>query len=118
MSEPIIKKRKVLYEGMKNGWSAQGVIELLEGIDGIRAVQIDDQKKLIRLEYDLRKIIFESVENSLHEAGFILSRKIKERIKRGMAKFTEQNELDNLKVTPSSCHQDPKGNSKNGSGCH
>lgn len=118
MSEPIIKKRKILYEGMKNGRSSQRVKELLEGIDGIQAVQVDDQKKLVRLDYDLRKIIFESVENSLHDAGLILSRKLKERIKRGMAKFTEQNELDNLKVTPASCHKDPKDNSNGGRRCH
>lgn len=64
--------------------------------------------KEAKLELNMKKINFETVEKILRELGLRLSSRLGERIKRWMAKFTEQNELDNLASHPVSCCTDPK----------
>jgi len=108
MAEPLIKKRKFAVAGIKDQENANKVKEYLNKKEGISAVTVDSQRGFVRVEYDLRKINFETIEKSITELGFSLSQKIKEKFKRGMAKFTEQNELDNLTATTSSCCEDPK----------
>jgi len=108
MAEPLIKKRKFAVAAMKDQENVNKVKEYLNKKEGINAVNVDSQKGFVRVEYDLRKINFETIEKSIKELGFSLSQKIKEKFKREMAKFTEQNELDNLTATPSSCCEDPK----------
>jgi hypothetical protein len=77
--------------------------------EGMVAVDLDVQKKVLRLEYDLNKVKFEVIEKSLKKLGVKLSKKFSERWKRGMVKYTEQNELDNLNAPLTSCCDDPKG---------
>jgi copper chaperone CopZ len=108
MAEPLIKKRKFDVTGMKDQANENRVKEHLNKKTGVIAVDVDSQKGFVRVEYDLRKISFEAIEESVKELGFSLSQKIAEKFKRGMARFTEQNELDNLTATPSSCCEDPK----------
>jgi len=108
MAEPLIKKRKFAVGGMKDQGNVNKIKEYLNKKEGISALNVDSQKGFVRVEYDLRKINFETIEKFIEELGFGLSQKIKEKFKRGMAKFTEQNELDNLTATPSSCCEDPK----------
>jgi copper chaperone CopZ len=108
MKEPLIKKRKFAVARIKDQGSVNKIKECLSKRTGIIAVDAEGQKGFVRVEYDLRKINFEAIEKSIKELGFNLSQKITEKCKRGMAKFTEQNELDNLTATPSSCCEDPK----------
>ena len=108
MAETLIKKRKFAVAGMKDQENVNKVKEYLNKKEGISAVNVDSQRGFVRVGYDLSKINFEAIEKSIKELGFSLSQKIKEKFKREMAKFTEQNELDNLTATPSSCCEDPK----------
>ncbi len=108
MAEPLIKKRKFAVSGMKDQGNVNKVKEYLNKKTGMITVDVESQKGFVGVEYDLRKINFETIEKSIEELGLILSQKITERFKRGMAKFTEQNELDNLTAVPSSCCEDPK----------
>jgi hypothetical protein len=108
MAEPLIKKRKIVVAGIKDQKSVNKIKEYLIKKAGIVAVDSEAQKGLVRVEYNLRQINFETIEKSIIELGFSFSQKVSERFKRGMAKFTEQNELDNLNATPSSCCEDPK----------
>lgn len=108
MAEPLIKKRKIPVVGMNDQLSRSNIIDSLKNKEGIIAISVDNQRGHLRVEYDLRNINFETVEKSIIEAGFELSKKIMEKFKRGMAKYTEQNELDNLTAAPSSCCSDPK----------
>jgi len=108
MKEPLIKKRKIAVVGIKNQESVNKIKEYLIKKTGIVAVDAEAQKGFVRVEYDLRKINFETIEKSIKELGFGLSQKVSEKLKRGMAKFTEQNELDNLSAPISSCCADPK----------
>lgn len=108
MEEPLMKKRKIAFVGIKDQESLNKIKEYLNKKTGMIAVDVESQKGFVGVEYDLRKINFETIEKSIEELGFSLSQKITEKFKRGMAKFTEQNELDNLNAVPSSCCEDPK----------
>jgi len=108
MTETLIKKRKFAVAGIKDQESVNEIKEYLNKKAGVIAVDVDSQKGFVRVEYDLRQINFETIEKSIIELGFSFSQKVSEKFKRGMAKFTEQNELDNLSARPSSCCSDPK----------
>jgi hypothetical protein len=112
MGEKIVKKRKIKL-GSKKGYSlGNGVRDSLLRADGIISVDIDSQKNHIQVEYELKKINFETIEQLICKAGLELSDNWTEKFKRGMSKFTEQNELDNLKAPVTSCCDDPKGGAK------
>lgn len=108
MVEPLIKKRKIAVVGIKDQLNVNRIKNDLEKKEGIIEVDVDEAKGYVEVEYDLRKINFEKIEKSIDKMGIDLSKKITEKLKRGMAKFTEQNELDNLTATPSSCCEDPR----------
>jgi len=105
--ESIIKKRRIAVQGGRDGLNDDKIKDELERNDGIITIDVDQIKGRIDVAYDLRKIDFEKIESFLEELGIDLSKKIRERLKRGLAKFTEQNELDNFKAKPSSCCEDP-----------
>lgn len=86
-------------------------------MQGVIFVELDSRKKILRLTYDLRKTKFETIERRLDELGLVLSRELIERFKGGLAKFTEQNELDHLNAPVSSCCDDPKSNSQDCKSC-
>lgn len=108
MKERLIKKRKFAVTGIKDQRNADEIKESLMRKAGMIEVDVDCREGFVRIKYDLKKTKFETIEESIKEIGFGLSQKIKEKLKRGMAKFTEQNELDNLTASPSSCCSDPK----------
>ena len=117
IKDPIVKKRKFDIENIPEATGIRRIKESLRGINGIRAAEIDTKKGILQLEYDLRQIKFEDIEKVIERSGLELSRKRFQRWKRGMAKFTEQNELDNLSAPASSCCEDPKGNAEGCSRC-
>jgi copper chaperone CopZ len=117
MRDPIVRKRKVVVEGLAQVSEINRIEEGLMKITGMISVDVNVQKKALRLNYDLRKTKFEVIEKSIKELGLNLSQKFFQRLKRGMAKFTEQNELDNLNAPLSSCCDDPKGNVRDCNSC-
>jgi hypothetical protein len=117
MKDPIVKKRKVGFEGVVQVSDINRIEEGLMRMDGMISVDADFNKNVLRLEYDLRKTKFEGIEKSIKELGLKLSQKFSERYKRGMAKFIEQNELDNQNASLSSCCDDPKGNLRDCNSC-
>ena len=108
MSEKLIKKRKVSIEKIKDKYREKEIEKLLDNEPGIIFIEVNGQKGYINIEYDLQQIKFEKIERRIEKMEINLSKKITEKFKRGLAKFTEQNELDNLKAVPSSCCSDPK----------
>jgi len=108
MAESLIKKRKITIAGLQDQISLNELKEALSKEEGVITVDVDGRKGFLRIEYDLKQITFEVIEKSIKELGFKLSQKLTEKFKRGMAKFTEQNERDNLSAAPSSCCEDPK----------
>ncbi|MDH4218007.1 MAG: hypothetical protein OEY18_00660 [Candidatus Aminicenantes bacterium] len=117
MKNPIVRKRKVAIESLAQVPDINRIEESLLRITGMISVDVDVQKNVFRLEYDLRKIKFEVIEKSIKELDLKLSQKFFQRFKRGMAKFTEQNELDNLNAPLSTCCDDPKGNVRDCNSC-
>jgi hypothetical protein len=109
MAETILKKRKIALAGPIGEEHAGKIIRSLSQKQGILACKIDKSKGTLNLEYNLLQIKFETIENSIKDLGFQLSGKIREKLKRGMAKFTEQNELDNLAAPSLPCCSDPEG---------
>jgi len=79
--------------------------------NGVSEVRLDEQCKVISVEYDLLKVTFEEIEKWLVDSNIIFSKGFLDRWKRGWSKFTEQNELDNLLAKPTSCCDDPKSSS-------
>lgn len=55
------------------------------------------------VKYDLKKCREELIERWLIEEGFLLANSVLERFKRGFIKFTEENEMDNLKIHQTCC---------------
>ncbi len=108
MVEPLIKKGKIAVVGIKDQLNVNKIKNELREKIGRIEVDVDEAKGYVEVKYDLRKINFEKIEKSIDKMGIDLSKKITEKLKRGMAKFTEQNELDNLTATPSSCCEDPR----------
>ena len=117
MKDPIVKKRKVSIESVVQVSDINRIEESLMRINGMISAGVDLSKNVLKLEYDLRKIKFEVIEKSIKELGLKLSQKFLRRCKRGMAKFTEQNELDNQNAPLSSCCDDPKGGVKDCNSC-
>lgn len=108
MAESLIKKRKFTIAGLGDPSNKERIKEYLSNKTGMIKVDFDSQRGIVKVEYDLSKINFETIERSIKELGFRLSQRINEKLKRGMTKFTEQNELDNLSAPSSSCCEDPK----------
>lgn len=117
MKDPIVRKKKVAIENLGYVSDINRVEESLMKINGMISIDSDVQKNVLRLKYDLSKIKFEVIEKSIKELGLKLSKKFFRRLKRGLAKFTEQNELDNLNAPLSSCCDDPKGNVRDCNSC-
>ncbi|MFQ6069997.1 MAG: heavy-metal-associated domain-containing protein [Candidatus Aminicenantales bacterium] len=108
MAEALIKRRKLAVLGLEDRSRVGRVKSDLGKREGIISFSVDELRGKIEIEYDLWKINFETIEKLIKKAGFRLSQKIGEKLKRGMTKFTEQNELDNFKSAPHSCCEDPK----------
>ncbi len=112
MGEKIIKKRKIKLVSKEAFLHGNGIRSSLLSTEGIISVDLDPQKNHIQVEYELKKISFEAIEKLISESGLILSNKWTDKFKRGMSKFTEQNELDNYNAPVSSCCDDPKAEAK------
>lgn len=116
-NDPIIKKRKFGLGKIHEGVDIRGIEETLRGINGTMTAEIDQKSSLLCLEYDLMQVRFEHLEKVIEKSGLSFSRKRFQRWKRGMAKFTEQNELDNLNAPASSCCELPKTNTGDCQSC-
>ncbi len=108
MIDPIVKKRKFAVEKIPKAADIGQIEENLRGIKGISVADIDPKRAVVQLEYDLRQVKFEDIEKVIEKLGLKFSQKLFQRWKRGMAKFTEQNELESLNAPVSSCCKDPR----------
>lgn len=79
----VIKRLKELYE-------AEAVVDMGKGY--------------LSVDYDLKKCKEEFVEMTMIECGFELDDSIMQKIKRSLAKFKEENELDNIHSHPTCCN--------------
>ena len=108
MADPILKKRKIAFAENISSENKKKIEEHIKKQEGVSVVDIDRVKREVNIEYDLRRINFERIEKALKDLRIPLSNRLMEKWKRSMAKYTEQNELDNLAAKPESCCKDPK----------
>ncbi|NIM57974.1 MAG: hypothetical protein GTO16_03395 [Candidatus Aminicenantes bacterium] len=108
MNNKWIKRRKIKLDETKNHFDEMALKIYLELQVGIHTSDYDKKNGILLVEYELQKINFKTMEKLFSELGIELSNKWKEKLKRGMVKFKEQNELDNLSIKPHSCYEDPK----------
>ncbi len=110
MKDRIKRKRKIKFVLDNSETIGKRVRNVLCGKNGLLEVRLDEQEKVIIVEYDLAKVTFEQIEKWLEDSEIALSKSLFDRWKRGWTKFTEQNELDSLSAKPTSCCEDPKSN--------
>ncbi len=79
------------------------IVEKLKDLYDAEAT-VDMEKGYLSVDYDLKKCKEEFIEMTLVECGFELDDSIMQRIKRGLTKFKEENELDNLHTRPTCCN--------------
>jgi hypothetical protein len=111
MKETLIRKRNIKIVPNDAGTLGKRERNALSKREGILKVRLDDQEKVISVEYDLMKVSFEEIEKWISDSGISLPNNLFDRWKRGWTRFTEQNELDNLSAKPTSCCDDPKSSS-------
>ncbi|MBU4330665.1 MAG: hypothetical protein KKB53_09220 [Acidobacteria bacterium] len=107
----LVARRKIKIVPVNLETIGKRVKDALCEKNGITEVRIDEQKMVISVKYDLLRVNFTEIEKWLESSDISFSKGLFERWKRGWAKFTEQNELDNFSEKPTSCCDDPKSSS-------
>ena len=69
MQEPLIKKRKIGLSGVKSRSDRYLILDYLNRKDGVIEVEVDIQKGLLKIKYDLLKINFERIVKYIKEVG-------------------------------------------------
>ena len=113
MNPPNIKKRKLNFDSDN---STQTLLHLKQDFDqteGILKTSINLKQKYIYIEYDFNQIKFETIEKNILSSGLPLSTKKWHKFKRGLIKYTEQNESDQLIVPPRPCCNLPESATRN-----
>lgn len=108
MDDKLIKTKRIKLDKIKNQIDEVALKIYLERFKGIQAAEYNKKEDVIIVKYELEKTNFEGIEKLLINLKIELSNNWNDRLKRGMVKFTEKNELDNLAIKPHSCCEDPK----------
>ena len=97
----ILKHHHIRFKAPPDGAAPEWESELGK-VRGVKEVRIDAAGGDVFVEYDLALCCEEAIEKWMVHEGFILDDHLMERVKRGWIHYTEENELDALRVTPSS----------------
>ena len=110
----ILKYHHIRFKASPAGSPAEWESELRE-VRGVTEVSIDAAKSDVFVEYDLALCCEEAIERWMVHEGFVLDDRLVERLKRGWIHYTEENEIDALKIIPHSrCGVEDKGGAKKG----
>ncbi len=85
-------------DGNQDEWEA-----LFRKVKGVSEVRVDAGMGDVYVEYDLAECSEEAIERCMVQAGFVLDDSVMERVKRGWIRYTEENEIDALRLNPRSC---------------
>jgi copper chaperone CopZ len=97
----ILKHHHISFKAPPAGTAAEWE-SALRKVRGVVKVSIDAAKGDVFVEYDLALCCEEAIEKWMVHEGFVLDDHLMERVKRGWIHYTEENELDALKMIPSS----------------
>lgn len=101
------RKIKLLHA---NASVNEQIEKALLNLDGIQNFNFDPKQQILTVTYDLEKVMFKTIESLLQSAGIQMDNSWVSRMKRSWLNFTEQNELDNLHVSPTCCSHPPEVN--------
>lgn len=97
-----LKHHQVLF---KEG-PAGGTVEwerIIKKVTGVTNVSIDEELKVVFVEYNILKCCEEAIEHWMVKSGFVLDDSFLQRMKRGLIHYTEENEQESLKGKAQSC---------------
>jgi copper chaperone CopZ len=98
----ILKHHHISFKAPPDGGVAEWESKLAR-VQGVKEVRIDAARGDVFVEYDLAHCSEEAVERWMVHEGFVLDDHLMERVKRGWIHYTEENEIDALKMNPRSC---------------
>ena len=98
----ILKTRKFKLSSVTDDQTDQ-IEQIFSGRDGIKEVQFNSNNKVLKMTYNLESIMLKKIEQLLYNEGIHIDAGFGQKIKRNWQHFTEQNELDNLHVSPTCC---------------
>jgi len=101
----IIKSRRIRLSASPSPKLAGSIKDNLQQLMGVKDLQLDGRS--IRIRYDLKQATFAQIERSLENIGFILDDAWWRRFKRGLIKYIESNELENLATPQVACCNRP-----------
>jgi len=104
--DEIIKRRTLRFSENSSERRKTNISDHLSAIDGVKTVSED--KGVVRLEYDLRKVQLSDIEGAIEQSGFTLANTLLARLKRVAVRTMEQNELDNMTQRLSPCCSNPR----------
>lgn len=85
-----VKRREIAFKlSHPDPEQAQTAVELLRDIEGVQTVNLKDPQR-IELEYDLRVICLEQIEDALRHVGFKLDNSLYYRLLRALFYHTEE----------------------------
>jgi len=88
--------------------SAVKIREGLGSHDGVLMIAVSPSRKKVTVEYDLHRIQFPAIEKALAEMGLELSSNWLHSLQHNWLRFSEENELANLKHKPHCCNKSPR----------
>jgi copper chaperone CopZ len=86
---------------------ARQVAQALSRIDGVRAAGIDQGGK-VTIEYDLMRFSVARLDQEIQALGYALDDSVWSRVRRGWLRFSEQNDIDNLRAPARPCCSNPE----------
>ncbi len=105
--ESMIKKRSLNLAQPLTSLQEKALMERFSGLAGVRQFEVNGSLG-VRITYDLMTVNLKSIAELLSEMNHRLSNGPFQRFKHGWISFVEENELENMKIVPHSCCQDPK----------
>lgn len=85
------------------------IAEALTVLDGVVNVTSNWRRNTARVNYDLNLTRFQDLEELLNDIGYAPDTRFFHSVKRGWIRFTEQNEIDNMKHVAHCCSKPPVG---------
>ncbi|ALP53775.1 hypothetical protein Tel_11885 [Candidatus Tenderia electrophaga] len=101
----VVKRRRLRLAESLDSETAQAVTEYLQAMMGVKESHVVGRWLMVR--YDLLQLTLAQIERALHEVDVKLDNGWWQNSKRGWARHTEENELNNLVATPGACCNRP-----------
>ena len=100
---PCIKHREIAFDTLQPGpQQALTAVEVLKDLEGVEAVEAAGEHRL-ELDYDLRLVSLQMIEELLVELGFHLDNSLVFKLRRALYYYTEENERGRVGIN----HGDP-----------